>query len=156
GMAASVDGDAYTWAEPGLLKVMARVSTTRADQSAEKVMARAVEIIEGIGRVQAPGITVEEVKRFQTAEQKRFELSMTRSDRIGVGRSGWAAIGEWRMMFLLRDGVPALKPADVQAFAAKYLKSANRTSGLFLPTKAPERSPLPALPDVAAMVKGYK
>ena len=40
--------------------------------------------------------------------------------------------------------------------AAQYLKSSNRTVGLFIPTKTPERAPLPAQPDVVAMVKGYK
>ena len=44
----------------------------------------------------------------------------------------------------------------VAAPAEAYLKPANRTVGMFLPGKAPDRAPLPAMPDVAKLVKDYK
>ena len=44
----------------------------------------------------------------------------------------------------------------MQRVAAKYLKPANRTLGLFVPTAKPDRSDIPAPPDVAAMLKDYK
>jgi zinc protease len=40
--------------------------------------------------------------------------------------------------------------------AAGYLKSSNRTLGLFIPTPKPDRAEIPATPDVAAAVKDYK
>ena len=150
GMAAEIGGDAYVWAEPGLVKFMAKV---RADQDPSKVQGKMIEMVEGLGK--AP-ITADEVARYKAAYQKQFDLLMTRSDRIGVQLSEWAAIGDWRMLFVYRDRVKALKPEQVNQFAAKFLKSSNRTAGLFLPTKTPDRSPVPARPDVASVVKDYK
>lgn len=152
GLVAEVSGTAYVWAEPGLLRLAAKV---RADGNPESVRDRMIEVIEGLAQGKSP-ITDEELKRFQMAMRKRFELLMTQSDRIGVELSEWAALGDWRMMFMHRDRVEALTKEQVQSFAARFVKPANRTVGLFLPTKAPDRSPLPAMPDVAAMVKDYK
>jgi zinc protease len=45
---------------------------------------------------------------------------------------------------------------DVERVARAYLKQSNRTLGMFLPDKAPDRAPLAQTPDVAAMMKGYK
>ena len=81
---------------------------------------------------------------------------MTDSSRIGIELSEWAAQGDWRLIFLHRDAVKALDAARVKKVAQEFLKSSNRTVGLFIPTKAPERAPLPPQPDVVAMVKNYK
>ena len=50
----------------------------------------------------------------------------------------------------------ALDAGRVKKVAALFLKPSNRTVGTFIPTKAPERAPLPAQPDVVSMVKTYK
>jgi zinc protease len=65
-------------------------------------------------------------------------------------------MGDWRLMFLHRDRLRAVKTADVQRVWAHYFKASNRTAGLFIPTAAPERADMPASPDVAALVKDYK
>jgi zinc protease len=44
----------------------------------------------------------------------------------------------------------------VNKAAARYLVRSNRTVGVFVPTKAPERAAIPTTPDVAALVKDYK
>ncbi|MCU1282577.1 MAG: pseudouridine synthase, partial [bacterium] len=62
----------------------------------------------------------------------------------------------WRLIFLHRDAVRALDAARVKKVAQQFLKSSNRTVGLFVPTKALDRAPLPSQPDVVAMTKGYK
>src|SRR4029077_11633617 len=45
---------------------------------------------------------------------------------------------------------------DVQRVAAAYLKASNRTVGEFLPDAGPDRAPLQAKIDIAAMVRDYK
>ena len=65
-------------------------------------------------------------------------------------------MGDWRLMFLHRDRLKAVKTADVQRVWGSYLKSSNRTAGLFYPTPAPDRAEMPASPDVAALVNEYK
>ncbi|MFO0890525.1 MAG: pitrilysin family protein [Isosphaeraceae bacterium] len=47
-------------------------------------------------------------------------------------------------------------PAQVQEAASKYFTPSNRTVGFFIPTAKPERTPMPAAPDVARLVEGYK
>src|SRR5262249_43725469 len=58
--------------------------------------------------------------------------------------------------FLRRDRIAKLTPAAVASVAATFLKKDNRTVGLFIPTPAPDRSPLTERPDVTALVKDYQ
>src|SRR5262249_26992447 len=44
----------------------------------------------------------------------------------------------------------------VRKAAQTFFKQSNRTVGVFLPTKAPDRAPLPPSIDVASLVKEYK
>ncbi|HEY6572556.1 MAG TPA: pitrilysin family protein, partial [Candidatus Eisenbacteria bacterium] len=65
-------------------------------------------------------------------------------------------MGDWRLMFLHRDRLQKVTVADVVRVAGAYLKSSNRTTGTFYPTKDPDRSTIPALQDIASVVKDYK
>jgi zinc protease len=47
-------------------------------------------------------------------------------------------------------------PEDVARVAKLYLKDSNRTTGRFIPTAAPDRTEVPATPNVSADVKDYK
>ena len=44
----------------------------------------------------------------------------------------------------------------IQAAATRYLKSANRTLGMFIPTQSPDRAEIPPVPDLAAALKDYR
>ena len=156
GLSPEVNGDAYPWAEPGVFDLFAAV---REGQPLDKVQSTMLSVVEGLGTATGPNaanpIRDEEVKRFQASALKDIELAMTRSERIGIELSEWAAQGDWRLMFIYRDRVKSLTTDRVQKFAAKFLKSANRTLGEFIPSKSPDRSPAPSLPEVATLVKGY-
>lgn len=65
-------------------------------------------------------------------------------------------MGDWRLMFLHRDRVRKVTPADVKRVAGAYLKSSNRTAGIFVPTEKPDRAEIPPAPDVDKLVAGYK
>jgi len=73
-----------------------------------------------------------------------------------VRLSDWSAQGDWRLYFLDRDRIEQVTPEQVKAVAARYLTPSNRTIGLFTPTATPERTPIPATPEIAGMVEGYK
>src|SRR5262249_47179274 len=110
-------------------------------------------VVEGLAK---QDISNEEVDRAKAAFAKRFELSMTETSGVAVGLSNWASRGDWRLMFLHRDRMKKVSPADVKRVAAAYLKSSNRTIGQFLPTKDIERTTVPQTPDLAVVLKDYR
>jgi zinc protease len=150
GMASSVYGSTFSWAEPGVMQILAEA---RLDQDTQQVLDKMREIVEGVATA---GISDEEVERIKTRRLKNIKLAMTNSGRIGVQLSNWAALGDWRMFFVHRDRIKKVTTADVQGAARKYLVESNRTAGLFTPTKEPVRATIPPKPDVTAIVKDYK
>lgn len=104
----------------------------------------------------AEPFTQAEVDRAKAALLKNFDLVMNQSDRLGITLSEYIAQGDWRLFFLNRDRVKAVTPAQVDAVAANYLKESNRTVGEFIPTAKPDRTVIPPMKDVEAMLKGYQ
>lgn len=148
--AASVAAYGYQLREPGVLIASAEVRKEddlgAARQALEQALAEAVS--------RPP--TDEEVTRAKTQLVKNIELTLNRSDRVGLTLSEWAAMGDWRMFFLHRDRVKQVTATDVARVATAYLKASNATWGEFLPTDKPDRSEMPATPDVAALVRDYQ
>jgi zinc protease len=112
-----------------------------------------IAIVEGFAKSK---ITAEEVARFQGKSKARFKRLFRNTAQLGVALSEDIAAGDWRLLFLTRDRVATLTAADVQKTAATYLVPANRTLGMFVPTKTPERAPQKETPDIAKVVAGYK
>ena len=150
GLASEVSGSVYPMAEPGVIMLSAKVS---AGVSPDKVRDIMIRVVEGLAGTK---ITKEEVERWRTGWMKDFELGLNETARTGVLVSEYAAMGDWRLMFLTRDRVKNVASLDVERVARAYLKPSNRTLGIFLPDKAPDRAPLALTPDVVAMIKGYK
>lgn len=149
-MATRISASADSLFDPGLIGFDAEVPS---DKPIEPVRKTLIETVEGLASQE---IASEEVDRARNAFQKRFEQMIRDSGRVGIGLSNWAAQGDWRLLFLHRDRMSKVTPADVKRVAALYLKPSNRTVGLFLPTKQPDRTKVPATPDLAAVLKNYK
>jgi len=147
--AADVGAMAFQLREPGVLYAYARVRQEDPLDSARVALERTVDST----LVTAP--TAEEVERGKTALLRNMELNLNNSMRIGLELSEWAAMGDWRLLFLYRDRVKAVTPAAVQRVAARYLVPSNRTLGIFIPTSAPVRAEIPPVPDVMALVQDY-
>jgi zinc protease len=148
--AASVSGSASGFAEAGMLTFGAEV---RQEKSLDDAKAALLEVIEDIKK-NPP--TEEEVTRARTRMLKNFELSLKRSDQIGLRLSESIALGDWRLAFLDRDRLEKVTPADVARVASAYLKASNRTIGLFIPENNADRAVIPSAPNVAALLKDYK
>jgi zinc protease len=101
-------------------------------------------------------ISDDEVERARTQLLNDVDLALTNPRELGIALSEFIAMGDWRLFFLYRDGLRQVKREDVQRIAAQYLKTANRTLGIFVPTSQPDRAEIAPAPDVAALVKDYK
>ena len=138
--------------EPGLLIGQA---TLRKDQSVDDAKATLVRTMEEAART-VP--TAEEVNRAKSDLLRNIELAYTNSQGIALQISEWAAAGDWRLMFIHRDRLDKVAAADVQRVAQTYLKPANRTVGVFIPTEAPDRSVVATVSDstIRALTADYR
>ena len=148
--ATRIAGSTYQLKEPGVAIFQASVRKDSALEDARDSLLRTID------EVGSKPFTAEEVERARTRLLKEFDLLMNSSDRVGLRISEWAAMGDWRLMFLNRDNVRKATLEDVQRVAKYYLKPDNRTVGLFIPTTEPDRTVIPPGPDVTAMLKDYK
>ena len=136
--------------DPGFLLASA---TLKLDQSLDEARQILLKTVEGLP-AEAP--SKEEVDRAKTRLLKNIELEMNDSQSVALELSEYYSMGDWRLMFLMRDRIQAVTEADVLRVAKAYLKESNRTLATFIPTKVPDRAEIPATPDVAEMLKDFK
>jgi zinc protease len=138
--------------EPGVLIGYANV---RKEQSLDDARTALVQAIEAVTSIPP---TAEEVNRAKTSLLKDIDLLLNNSERVGLNLSEYMAGGDWRLIFLHRDRLKEVTPADVQRVAQAYLKPSNRTVGLFYPTDNPVRAEVAWTSDaeIQAMTKDYK
>jgi zinc protease len=150
GKAAAIANVTLQTFDPGMAAFAAQV---REDQPLESVLAELIDIVE---KPTAQAVTDEEVERARTRLLAQIDLNLNSSENVGLALSDWIGMGDWRLMFVNRDQLRALKTEDVQRAWVHYYKPSNRTAGLFYPTKAPDRVEIPAAPEVLSLVKDYK
>lgn len=136
--------------EPGVILFGAILNKTDSLEDARDIMLRTID-----GVVKEPP-SKEEVDRARTRLLKQVDQTLRDSESVGLFISEYAAKGDWRLLFLDRDRLRNVTPADVQRVAAAYLKASNRTIGEFIPDAKPDRSEIPAKSDLAAALKDYK
>ncbi len=149
-LAAEVGGQQLMFRDPYVAHFTARIRDGKGLAAVEQIMLAEIEKL-GAGKV-----SERDVERWRLATLKELELTMASSEEIAIELSEFAALGDWRMLFAYRDRVAGVTAADVQRVAAAFFKQSNRTTGRFLPTKAPDRAPPTETPDVAAAVKGIE
>lgn len=150
GFASEVSGSAYPMAEPGVILFSAKAGKSG---SAKDIRDTMTAVVEAFG---SSPIGKEEIERWRAGFFRELDLILTDTAKTGVVLSEFAAMGDWRLLYLMRDRVKATTAEDIARVAKAYLKPSNRTLGLFQPTKEPNRAPLPPVPDVVAMLKDYK
>jgi zinc protease len=136
--------------DPGYALAFAQL---KPDQSIDEARDALLKTVEGLA---AEPPTQEEVDRAKTRILKNYELMLTNSQSIGLSMSSYLAEGDWRLLYLTRDEIKKVTPADVARVAKTYLKSSNRTLGEFIPTKTPDRSEIPTAPEASVRLKDYK
>lgn len=149
-LAASAFGFGFKFKEPGFSFFGAQLPPT-ADIAAVRTA-----LVAALDGVKTNPITADELDRARTKKLKNWELAFTDPEQVGVELSEAIASGDWRLFFLRRDQIKAVKLEDVQRVANERLLTDNRTIGLFIPTEKPVRAPTPALHDITASLKDYK
>lgn len=141
---------AYAWKEPGLLMAYAQVLKEKPLDDAKNTF------LQTLDQISTTPATQEEVDRAKNELIKNVELMFNSSTSIGLNLSESIGAGDWRLLFLNRDRIKSVTVEDVKRVAKLYIKPDNRTTGVFIPTPTPDRSEIPATPDVEAMLKDYK
>jgi zinc protease len=136
--------------DPGFLLAAAQLSKEQSLADARRIL---LQTVEGLA---AEPPTKEEVERAKTRLLRSIEMQMTDSQRLGLGLSEWAAMGDWRLFFLNRDRIRQVTPEDVVRAARTYLIESNRTVGEFIPTPSPARAEVPPTPDLTTLFKDYR
>jgi zinc protease len=150
GKADALLGFADAQRDAGLLEVFARLDAKHPVEPARDTMIRVVE-----GLATAP-VTEEEVRRVQRGYAAGFEQAAADSTALALGLSEFIAQGDWRLLFLLRDRIAKVTPADVTRVAGRYLRQNNRTLGVYQPTGDAQRVAVPAASPAAALLEGYR
>jgi zinc protease len=149
GLASDVGVNTLQQRDPGIVMFYA---TVRKDASLD---AARTAMFATLDDIKAHPFTKEEVDRARNSALSDFERAMNNSQAVALQLSEWAAIGDWRLMFVDRDRARTATVEDVNRTATMYLKTSNRTVGLFIPGE-PDRSVIPPNPSVAALVENYK
>ena len=149
-LASGVGGETMALHDPGVAIIIADVVH---GQDPEKVLNAMLATIDD---VEKHGVTEAQTERIKRMILKNREMAAANTARIALDLSEWAAQGDWRLYFLHRDRIEKVTAAEVSKAAAKYLKRDNRTVGLFLPTKSPERTTVPMIADLAKVIGDYK
>ncbi|WP_162044219.1 pitrilysin family protein [Undibacterium sp. YM2] len=146
--------DVFPWAanleEPGFLMLGANLRTEQNLPEAKKILLETIESFD-----KSP-VTEAELARAKAKLDSDIAQVFNDPEKFAVSLSENIASGDWRLFFLFRDRVKALKVDDVQRVATTWLKSSNRTSGSFIPTEKPDRSPAPAKVAVDEQIKQFK
>lgn len=149
-LATSVSAQAYSLHDPGVLELQAEVPKEGDPHAVAAAMTTEID------KIAAEGVSAEEVDRARQQYLKSREQTASDPTRVAIQLSDWAAQGDWRLYFLARDAIEKVTPDDVRAAAAAYLRADNRTVGVFIPTATPERSEIPAAPDLTPILADYK
>ncbi|MFO0965437.1 MAG: pitrilysin family protein [Gemmataceae bacterium] len=148
--ASSVSVDVSSWHDPGVLEISAHVAPGVTPEEVRDILIAEVE-----GLAKKP-ITEEEAVRAKTQFASSFDRRISNSKTIGLALSEWIGAGDWRLMFIHRDRMAKVSAADANRVAEAYLKTSNRTTGMFFPTAVAMRTKVPETPDVLKLVQDYK
>ncbi|MDP6556138.1 MAG: pitrilysin family protein [Pirellulaceae bacterium] len=148
--AASVMGGAMPQHDPGLFFIGTQIRPTQSMDDVREILLHDVETIA------TSSITADEVERAKRNLLNSQEQALANSSRLAVSLSSWAGQGDWRLFFLHRDNLEQVTSESVQAVATKYLKAANRTMGIYIPTENAMRVVIPKRPDLDKIFKSYR
>jgi len=144
----------FAWAshstDPGQFSVGAVLKKDDDLAASQKIF---LDTIEGL---KSEPITADELKRTQLQLDKDFDQTLADPQRLSMALANAIAGGDWRLLFLQRDRIDAMTVEQVNAAAQAWIKPSNRTLGRFIPTDAPDRTPLATRSDPVVALKDFR
>jgi zinc protease len=137
--------------DPGLAEISATLTQDQSPDAARDAIFKAIQDV--IDNPPAPA----DVDRVRTQLLRNLENSLSNPQAIATGAlNSSIAQGDWRLMFLQHDRLKDIQPSDVVRVAKAFFKPSNRTVGYYIPDMNPDRTVVPATPDLDATLKNYK
>lgn len=137
--------------DPGLVEFTAGLNKDQSLDAAKKA------ILDTIAGVIAEPPTRQEVERVKAGMLRNLENTLSDAQSLGVnGLTTPISQGDWRLMFLQHDRLEKVTPEDLVRVAKTYFKPSNLTVGYYIPDAAPDRTVVPATPDLGVIFANYK
>ena len=146
-LATKVFGYSFTLHDPGFSYFGCSVPKDKSLDSAKDAFLATMNNISSVI------ITQEDVDRAKNTLLKQASDLQNNSVNFCVSLAEVIGAGDWRLFYIDRDRVEKLTLEDVQAALKKFYITTNRTWGVFIPDKDPERVAVAATPDINALVK---
>ncbi len=131
GLAVSVLAESELRAEPAGLLVWAEL---RSGGDLQKVAQTMTAIIEELVQ---KGILADELRRFQVRALAQHDRLARNPGDLAHALGVFSTLGDFRLLFLLRDRTQKLDVATVQQVARRYFLRQNRTVAQFVPEELP-------------------
>jgi zinc protease len=147
--ATSVNAFAGNNHDPALFTASAQAEPQQLDVARETLL----HTLEGLT---ATPFEQAEIDKAKLRSKRNAELLQTNSTAMAQALSSASALGDWRLLFLQRDRIQSVTASDVNRVAGTYLRSANRTVGMYIPTDQAQRAIIAAAPSLESQVKDYK
>ena len=148
--ATKVYGYALALQDPGFTYFSAEVPKDKDLKDARKTFLNAMNKLESIS------FTEEDLIRAKNALIKQTENLYNNTIYFGINLTEVIGAGNYKLWFINRDRIEKLTLNEIKEVAKKYYKKSNRTYGIFIPDKTPDRTKVPQTPDIAAVTKDYK
>ncbi|MES1219378.1 MAG: pitrilysin family protein [Bacteroidota bacterium] len=149
-LATKVSGFSFQLYDPGFSYFGCSIPNDKSPDSAK------VAFINAANTLSSYTVTQEDLDRAKNALLKQVNDIQTNTINFCIGIAEIIGSGDWRLFYVYRDRLEKLTLADVQAALKKYYLPSNRTVGVFIPDKNPERTVVGERPDINALVKNYK
>lgn len=148
-IATSANARAGNEHDPGLFTVSAQTEPANTE-NAKNVLLKVME------NLSSGPFSVDEVEKAKLRSKRNAEQLPANSSQMAQALSSASALGDWRLLFIQRDRIAAVTADDVNRVAKTYFQRANRTVGIYIPTKEAERVAIPEAPKLETIVKDYK
>jgi zinc protease len=148
-LATGARGGAGNNHDPGLFTASAQPEPEKVEAARDVL----VKTLEGLSDVP---FTQDEIDKAKVRSRRAHEDMQSNSTAMAQALSSASSQGDWRLLFVQRDRIEAVTADDVNRVAKTYFRKANRTVGVFLPEKEPERVAIARAPAAEAIVANYK